>query len=110
MNDAFLAAAGLTALSLVGYVAGTLSPYPGREASLAGLIVGVTLLAVTYGDGSDSAPMGDDAATVDAVTGDAVTGDRGAGGRADSGPEDGRPDGGGRANGGAGGPNGGGSP
>ncbi|WP_435063364.1 hypothetical protein [Halobaculum sp. EA56] len=52
MDRTFLASAALTALSLVGYVAGTASPYPGREASLAGVMVGVTLVAVTYGHGS----------------------------------------------------------
>ncbi|ESP89199.1 hypothetical protein [Candidatus Halobonum tyrrellensis] len=51
MNRTFLAGAALTALSAVGYVAGTVAPYPGREASIAGVMVGLTLAAVTYGRG-----------------------------------------------------------
>ncbi|MFB6305359.1 MAG: hypothetical protein ABEH47_09340 [Haloferacaceae archaeon] len=35
-----------TALATVGYVLGVLAPYPGRSASLAGVIVGLTLWAV----------------------------------------------------------------
>lgn len=49
MNGSFLAATALTVLSLVGYVVGTVEPYPGREASLVGFSVGVTLATVTYG-------------------------------------------------------------
>lgn len=49
MDWTFLGAVALTTLSLVGYVVGTVAPYPGREASIAGLFAGVTLLAVTYG-------------------------------------------------------------
>ncbi|WP_435124002.1 hypothetical protein [Halobaculum sp. D14] len=48
MNRAFAASAALTAASLVGYAAGVVAPYPGREASLVGLMAGVTLAAVTY--------------------------------------------------------------
>lgn len=53
MNRTFLAAAALTAVSAAGYAVGTVAPYPGREASLAGLMVGVTLAAVTYGREAD---------------------------------------------------------
>ena len=48
MNGAFLASAGLALLSLAGYAVGTVEPYPGREAAIAGLLVGVTLATVTY--------------------------------------------------------------
>ncbi|QLG28009.1 hypothetical protein HUG10_10790 [Halorarum halophilum] len=48
MDRTFLAAAALTALSLVGYVAGVVAPYPGREACIVGLLAGVTLAAVTF--------------------------------------------------------------
>ncbi|WP_313693456.1 hypothetical protein [Halorarum halobium] len=54
MNRTFLASLGLTGLSLVGYVAGTVASYPGREASIAGLLAGVTLAAVTYGREGES--------------------------------------------------------
>ncbi|MFC6786835.1 hypothetical protein ACFQFH_13395 [Halobaculum halobium] len=53
MNGSFLAAATLTVLSLAGYAVGTVEPYPGREATIAGLLVGVTLATVTYG-GADA--------------------------------------------------------
>lgn len=49
MNGQFLASAALTLSSLAGYVFGIVAPYPGREASIAGLFVGVTLASVTYG-------------------------------------------------------------
>ncbi|SHH09536.1 hypothetical protein [Halobaculum gomorrense] len=49
MDRQFLASAAVTVLSLAGYVIGTVEPYPGREASLMGLLVGVTLATVTYG-------------------------------------------------------------
>lgn len=60
MDRTFLAAATLTGLSTVGYLVGTVASYPGREASLAGLMVGVALAAVTYGRES-SAPEDSDA-------------------------------------------------
>jgi len=34
----------LTVLSLVGYAAGVIAPYPGREASLIGAMVGLALV------------------------------------------------------------------
>jgi hypothetical protein len=37
---------GLTALSVAGYVAGVWIAYPGRAFSVAGVMVGVTLLAI----------------------------------------------------------------
>lgn len=49
MDWTFLAAVALTVLSVVGYVLGTVAPYPGREATIVGLCVGVTLAAVTAG-------------------------------------------------------------
>ena len=44
----------LTALALVGYAIGVAAPYPGRSASIVGLMVGVTLYAIGY-DGGGSA-------------------------------------------------------
>ena len=58
MDRTFLAASTLAVLSLVGYVTGVVAPYPGREASLVGLMVGVTLVAVTYGRGGDTVTGG----------------------------------------------------
>ncbi|QZP36513.1 hypothetical protein [Halobaculum magnesiiphilum] len=61
MNGPFLAAATLTLLSLAGYIVGTIEPYPGREAAIAGLLVGVTLATVTYrrnGAGSADGEVG----------------------------------------------------
>ncbi|UIP00019.1 hypothetical protein Hbl1158_01205 [Halobaculum sp. CBA1158] len=49
MDRTFLASIAVTALSVVGYLAGTVTAYPGREAALAGMMIGVTLAAVTYG-------------------------------------------------------------
>jgi hypothetical protein len=37
---------GLSALSLAGYLVGTVAAYPGRAFSITGLMVGVTLYAV----------------------------------------------------------------
>ena len=51
MDRTFLAGTVLTALSVAGYTVGVVAPYPGREASIAGVMVGVTLTAVTYGRG-----------------------------------------------------------
>lgn len=62
MDQTFLAAAALTALSTVGYLVGVVAAYPGREASLVGLMVGIALAAVTYGR-EPSAP--DDADATD---------------------------------------------
>jgi hypothetical protein len=42
---------GLAAVSVLGYAIGVAAPYPGRSASLVGLMVGVTLYAIGYGDG-----------------------------------------------------------
>ncbi|WP_199723014.1 hypothetical protein [Halobellus sp. Atlit-38R] len=41
----------LTALALVGYAVGVAAPYPGRSATLVGVMVGVTLYAVGYDGG-----------------------------------------------------------
>lgn len=54
MDRTFLAAVALTVLSLVGYVAGVVAPYPGREASIIGILAGVTLAAVTYSRGESA--------------------------------------------------------
>jgi len=42
---------GLTALAVAGYAIGVAAPYPGRSASIVGVMVGVTLYAVGYEDG-----------------------------------------------------------
>ncbi|WP_348613536.1 hypothetical protein [Halobaculum rarum] len=65
MNGPFLASAALMVSSLAGYVLGTVAPYPGREASIAGLLVGVTLSTVTYGrsGGGATEPRSDAGAT-----------------------------------------------
>lgn len=54
MDRTYLAAVALTALSIGGYVVGVVAPYPGREASIVGLFVGVTLVAVTYSWGESA--------------------------------------------------------
>lgn len=51
MNRTFVAGVVLTLASLAGYVAGVVAPYPGRAFTLSGLMVGITLLAVSAGDG-----------------------------------------------------------
>jgi len=66
MNGQFLASAALTLSSLAGYVLGTVAPYPGREASIAGLSVGVTLASVTYSrSGGGSTEVGSDTGSTD---------------------------------------------
>ena len=42
---------GLAAVSVLGYAIGVAAPYPGRAASIVGLMVGVTLYAIGYGTG-----------------------------------------------------------
>lgn len=42
---------GLAALSVLGYAIGVAAPYPGRAASIVGLMVGVTLYAIGREDG-----------------------------------------------------------
>ncbi|MBX0294647.1 hypothetical protein [Haloarcula nitratireducens] len=46
MDSVSLAGAALTGAGLVGYVAGVVVPYPGRELSLPALMVGLTAVAV----------------------------------------------------------------
>lgn len=46
MHTAAIAGVVLTAVGLVGYVAGILVPYPGRAFSLTALMLGLTLVAV----------------------------------------------------------------
>jgi hypothetical protein len=53
MNRERTAGGVLVALSLLGYGAGVVAPYPGRSASIVGLMVGVTLVAI--GTGGDRA-------------------------------------------------------
>ncbi|MGQ4554467.1 hypothetical protein [Halobellus sp. GM3] len=45
---------GLTALAVVGYAIGIAAPYPGRSASIVGVMVGVTLYAVGYDTGGSA--------------------------------------------------------
>lgn len=42
---------GLTALSALGYAIGVAAPYPGRAASIVGVMIGVTLYAIGGGPG-----------------------------------------------------------
>lgn len=46
MDRLVLLGAGCTALALLGYVVGVLVPYPGRALSIAGVMVGITILSV----------------------------------------------------------------
>ena len=48
-NGTLAAGLALTVLSLVGYAAGLVAPYPGRAFSLTGLMVGLALLSVGGG-------------------------------------------------------------
>ena len=45
---------GLTALSVLGYAIGVAAPYPGRAASIVGLMVGVTLYAIGRQEGESA--------------------------------------------------------
>jgi len=49
MNRTRVAAAALTLLALAGYAAGTVASYPGRAFTVTGVMVGITLLAVSGG-------------------------------------------------------------
>lgn len=51
MNRELTAGSVLTGLSLLGYGLGVVAPYPGRSASIVGLMVGVTLVAIGTGGG-----------------------------------------------------------
>ncbi len=46
MNRTLAGGVALTALGVVGYAAGVVSPYPGRALSIVSVMVGVTLVAV----------------------------------------------------------------
>lgn len=48
-NSPLLAGAGLVVLGTVGYVVGVVAAYPGRSLSVAGVMVGISLLAVGGG-------------------------------------------------------------
>lgn len=50
MNRTFAGGLGLTLASLAGYAVGVVASYPGRSFALSGLMVGITLLAVSAGD------------------------------------------------------------
>lgn len=41
-----VAGAVLTVLAIAGYVVGVFAPYPGRAFSVAGVMVGITLLSI----------------------------------------------------------------
>ena len=45
---------GLTAASALGYAIGVAAPYPGRSASIVGVMVGVTLYAIGRVDGESA--------------------------------------------------------
>jgi len=45
---------GLTAVSVLGYAVGVAAPYPGRAASIVGVMVGVTLYAIGDGPGESA--------------------------------------------------------
>lgn len=50
MNRATGAGVVCTVGGLAGYVAGTVAPYPGRSFSITALMVGITLLAIGWGN------------------------------------------------------------
>ncbi|WP_276301005.1 hypothetical protein [Halorussus lipolyticus] len=52
MNTALVLGGALTLAGLGGYLAGVVAPYPGRAFSVAGVMVGITLLAIGRGSGS----------------------------------------------------------
>ncbi|WP_227131004.1 hypothetical protein [Halorubellus salinus] len=52
MNRTFAAGVALTAASVLGYVVGVLAAYPGRAFALSGLMVGITVVAVSAGEGA----------------------------------------------------------
>ncbi|WP_323676333.1 hypothetical protein [Halorubellus sp. PRR65] len=52
MNRTFATGVGLTVASVLGYAAGVLASYPGRAFALTGLMIGITVAAVSAGDGS----------------------------------------------------------
>ncbi|MFC6953456.1 hypothetical protein [Halorubellus litoreus] len=52
MNRTFAAGVALTAVSVLGYVVGVLAPYPGRAFALSGLMVGITVAAISTGEGA----------------------------------------------------------
>lgn len=49
MRRTFIAGVGVTAAGLVGYAAGVAAAYPGRELSLVGIMIGITLTSVGLG-------------------------------------------------------------
>lgn len=49
MNRTFATGVVLMAGGVVGYVAGVVSPYPGRALSITGVMVGLTLVALGGG-------------------------------------------------------------
>ncbi len=46
MNRTPLVGIILTALGLLGYLIGVVTPYPGRAFSITGMMVGITLIAI----------------------------------------------------------------
>ena len=48
-NAPLIVGAALVVLGTVGYVAGVVTPYPARSLTLAGVMVGIALLAVGSG-------------------------------------------------------------
>lgn len=56
MKREFVLGAVLSAIGVVGYVAGIFVPYPGRALALTSVMVGITLLAV--GSANDEEVVG----------------------------------------------------
>ncbi len=56
MDRALLAGGAATGLGLAGYVIGVAEPYPGRALSIAGVMVGLTLVAVGAGRSNGGEP------------------------------------------------------
>lgn len=52
MNRTFAAGVALTAASVLGYLVGVLAAYPGRAFALSGIMVGITVVAVSVGEGA----------------------------------------------------------
>lgn len=55
-NVPLLAGTGLIVLGTLGYVAGVVAAYPGRSLSVAGVMVGIALLAVGGGRAGGDGP------------------------------------------------------
>ena len=54
MDRTLLAGVAVTTLGLAGYAVGVAEPYPGRAFSIAGVMVGLTLVAVGVGRNAEA--------------------------------------------------------